>query len=96
MTMTQRTALWIVGNLLMLIAGVLMAPAVQRLLRWKRLPPVPEQVGGDCAKHDWANWSVPTPIEVHVFKEYGSDTRRDGLFQDRVCLRCNLYERRVT
>lgn len=79
-------------------SGAFCSPAVHRLYRRVFTRAKPESTG-NCTAHDWANWSAPQPLQVSVSNYgpgYGAEQVREGLFQDRFCTRCNLYERRVT
>ena len=58
---------------------------------WKWPVPAPS---GECA-HMWSNWSEPDAVRVKTFHLYLDPTERDGWAQDRHCLLCNIYERRV-
>lgn len=63
-----------------------------RLTFWKKDPPA-SAPAGECV-HLWSNWSEPASVEVTVYS-YGEAKQRDGWAQDRHCLHCNLYERRL-
>lgn len=56
-----------------------------------------DPASGDC-EHSFSNWSAPVEIEVNVSTAYPSyaGVTRAGWVQDRHCLKCNLYERRLT
>lgn len=51
---------------------------------------------GEC-QHVWSNWSEPGQCRVATshWMSPASTTERDGWAQDRHCLLCNMYERRV-
>ena len=50
---------------------------------------------GECA-HLWSNWSEPGECRVKAFSSWSAGSREyDSWAQDRHCLNCNRYERRV-
>lgn len=68
-----------------------------RFLFWRKAAVMPSGPSGECV-HLWSNWSEPEACEVATYSLFsGGDnaTRRDGLKQDRKCLHCNMYERRL-
>lgn len=66
--------------------------ALDRIAFWRKPEPAPS---GECA-HLWSNWSEPVECEVrHHYTYSGTSTERAGWSQDRHCLKCNIYERRL-
>ena len=61
---------------------------------WHRETAAP--VSSECT-HLWSNWSAPGECSVAVRPTMWSQetTERDGWAQDRHCLQCNMYQRRV-
>lgn len=62
---------------------------------WQRIVP---PVSNECT-HLWSNWSEPGECRVKLWTPTwngtASESEREGWSQDRNCLKCNLYERRV-
>jgi hypothetical protein len=63
-----------------------------KLKFWEREIPAPS---GEC-RHLWSNWSDPSAVNVTSYSMFASgSTEREGWAQDRHCLTCNVYERRL-
>lgn len=65
---------------------------------WTKEAPTPAP-SGECV-HLWSNWSEPEEIDVratytHGWAMNGHSEDREGLSQDRRCLHCNMYQRRL-
>lgn len=59
---------------------------------WKRREPP----SSEC-QHLWSNWTDPKAVNVTSYSIFGSSGsyEREGWAQDRHCLKCNAYERRL-
>lgn len=67
-------------------------------MKWPWTKPEKDPASGEC-QHSWSNWSNPESVSVRI-TSFGMFTDaagmdRDGWAQDRHCLKCNIYERRI-
>ncbi len=67
-----------------------------KLKFWQREESPTAAPSGECV-HLWSNWSEPGQCRITATNMmFGADTREyDSWAQDRHCMHCNMYQRRV-
>lgn len=53
-----------------------------------------DPAAGEC-QHSWSNWTEPARDAIAVPSMFGGSVERQGLLQERHCLKCNFYQRHL-